>query len=106
MGNTTSIAGRDCLLSAVGGNPALAAFQNQPLYQISAVDSAATAVHDMPEQNGLRWNQTNPEYWLGRYQHREFLDIPQIYYRYTYSALIRISVRPTYGASIQPPYYS
>lgn len=39
MGNTTSIAGRDCLLSAVGGNPALAAFQNQPLYQVSAVDA-------------------------------------------------------------------
>lgn len=37
MGNTTSIAGRDCLVSALGGNAGLVAFQNQPLYQTTAV---------------------------------------------------------------------
>lgn len=36
MGNTTSTSAGQCLLSAVGGNPALVAFQNAPLYQ--AVD--------------------------------------------------------------------
>lgn len=39
MGNTTSIAaGRDCLISAVGGNAAHVAFQDQLLYQATAVD--------------------------------------------------------------------
>ncbi|GFG11414.1 hypothetical protein IFM61392_06901 [Aspergillus lentulus] len=39
MGNTTSIAaGRDCLLSAVGGNHAHVAFQDQLLYQVTAVE--------------------------------------------------------------------
>ncbi|RAQ47421.1 glucooligosaccharide oxidase [Aspergillus flavus] len=37
MGNATSIAGRDCLVSALGGNAGLVAFQNQPLYQTTAV---------------------------------------------------------------------
>jgi hypothetical protein len=37
MGNTTSIAGRDCLVSALGGNSALAAFPNELLYQSTAV---------------------------------------------------------------------
>ncbi|KAE8320564.1 hypothetical protein BDV39DRAFT_213361 [Aspergillus sergii] len=37
MGNTTSIAGRDCLVSALGGNAGLVAFQNQLLYQTTAV---------------------------------------------------------------------
>lgn len=39
MGNTTSIAaGRDCLISAVGGNAAYVAFQDQLLYQAIAVE--------------------------------------------------------------------
>ncbi|PLB54572.1 FAD/FMN-containing dehydrogenase [Aspergillus steynii IBT 23096] len=37
MGNTTSVAGRECLLSAVGGNRALVAFPDDPLYQATAV---------------------------------------------------------------------
>ncbi|KAE8353032.1 2OG-Fe dioxygenase-domain-containing protein [Aspergillus coremiiformis] len=37
-------------------------------------DSAETFIHDIREQNALRWNQTNPEYSLGRYQHRDYLD--------------------------------
>ena len=37
MGNTTSIAGRDCLVSALGGNAGLVAFQDQLLYQTTAV---------------------------------------------------------------------
>lgn len=38
MGNTTSIAaGRDCLVNAVGGNQGLVAFQDQLLYQLTAV---------------------------------------------------------------------
>lgn len=38
MGNTTSIAaGRDCLVNAVGGNQRLVAFQDQLLYQLTAV---------------------------------------------------------------------
>lgn len=40
MGNTTSIAaGRDCLVNAVGGNQALVAFQDQLLYQTTAVEA-------------------------------------------------------------------
>lgn len=40
MGNTTSIAaGRDCLLSAVGGNAAHVAFQDALLYQATAVET-------------------------------------------------------------------
>lgn len=37
MGNTTSIAGRDCLINAVGGE-AYIAFQDQLLYQATAVE--------------------------------------------------------------------
>lgn len=37
MGNTASIAGRDCLASAVGDDPALFASQDQLLFQSSAV---------------------------------------------------------------------
>ena len=40
MGNTTSTAaGRDCLVNAVGGNQALVAFQDQLLYQSAAVNA-------------------------------------------------------------------
>jgi FAD/FMN-containing dehydrogenase len=40
MGNTTSIAaGRDCLLSAVGGHAAYVAFQDHLLYQATAVET-------------------------------------------------------------------
>lgn len=40
MGNTTSVAaGRNCLLNAVGGNQALVAFQDQLLYQTTAVEA-------------------------------------------------------------------
>lgn len=38
------------------------------------VDSAVTFVHDIREQNAVRWNQTNPKFSLGSYQHRDFLD--------------------------------
>ena len=37
MGNASSVAGRECLLSAVGGNSALLAFPDDPLYQVTAV---------------------------------------------------------------------
>ncbi|KAF7592957.1 hypothetical protein BBP40_012193 [Aspergillus hancockii] len=37
-------------------------------------DSAETFVHDIREQNALRWNQTNPEYSFGSHQHRDYLD--------------------------------
>ncbi|KAI9042671.1 FAD-binding oxidoreductase [Aspergillus affinis] len=37
MGNTTSVAGRECLVSAVEGNSALLAFPDDPLYQVTAV---------------------------------------------------------------------
>ncbi|KAK2757092.1 hypothetical protein FQN54_005061 [Arachnomyces sp. PD_36] len=37
MGNTTSTVGRECLLSAVGGNGAFVSFQDEPLYDITAV---------------------------------------------------------------------
>ncbi|KAL2860995.1 uncharacterized protein BJX67DRAFT_375679 [Aspergillus lucknowensis] len=40
MGNTTSVtAGRDCLISAPGGDAAHVAFQDQLLYQATAVDA-------------------------------------------------------------------
>lgn len=40
MGNTTSVsAGRDCLLSAVGGNSAHVAFPDQLLYHTTAVEA-------------------------------------------------------------------
>ena len=39
MGNTTSIAaGRDCLISAVGGDATYVAFQDHLLYQATAVE--------------------------------------------------------------------
>ncbi|KAF5858847.1 hypothetical protein ETB97_003644 [Aspergillus alliaceus] len=37
-------------------------------------DSAVTFIHDIREQNALRWNETHPEYNLGSHQHRDFLD--------------------------------
>lgn len=37
-------------------------------------DSAVTFLHSMQEENGTRWNHTNRELALGRYQHRHFLD--------------------------------
>lgn len=37
MGNTTSIAGRECLPSAVGENTALVAFAGDPFYHATAV---------------------------------------------------------------------
>ncbi|KAL2822095.1 hypothetical protein BJX63DRAFT_378076 [Aspergillus granulosus] len=40
MGNTTSVAaGHNCLISALGGDAARVAFQDQLLYQVTAVDS-------------------------------------------------------------------
>ncbi|KAF8862982.1 hypothetical protein BDZ45DRAFT_722718 [Acephala macrosclerotiorum] len=37
-------------------------------------DSAITFVHDNKETNGIRFDETKPEYLCGQVQHREFLD--------------------------------
>ncbi|KAJ9489608.1 hypothetical protein VN97_g3665 [Penicillium thymicola] len=39
MGNTSSVAGRECFMAAVGGNPAMATFRGDPLYEFRALPS-------------------------------------------------------------------
>lgn len=37
-------------------------------------DSAKTLIHDMREENAKRWNETNPRFLRGEFQHKKFLD--------------------------------
>ncbi|KAE8150322.1 2OG-Fe dioxygenase-domain-containing protein [Aspergillus avenaceus] len=37
-------------------------------------DSAVTFIHDLREQNSLRWHEAKPEYLTGCHQHQDYLD--------------------------------
>ncbi|KAJ5788266.1 FAD linked oxidase N-terminal [Penicillium paradoxum] len=49
MGNTASVAGRDCFMAAVGGDPNLAAFRGDLLYEFRALPSYNLAIPVIPE---------------------------------------------------------
>ncbi|OQE31126.1 hypothetical protein PENFLA_c002G05837 [Penicillium flavigenum] len=49
MGNTSSVAGRECFMAAVGGNPNMATFRGDLLYQFWALPSYNQAIPVHPE---------------------------------------------------------
>ncbi|KZN93018.1 Reticuline oxidase [Penicillium chrysogenum] len=49
MGNTSSVAGRECFMAAVGGNPDMAIFRGDLLYQFRALPSYNQAIPVHPE---------------------------------------------------------
>ena len=44
MGNTSSVAGRECFMAAVGGNPTMATFRGDLLYEFRALPSYNLAI--------------------------------------------------------------
>lgn len=49
MGNTSSVAGRECFMAAVGGDPNLAVFRGDLLYEFHALPSYNLAVPVIPQ---------------------------------------------------------
>ncbi|KAJ5446349.1 FAD-binding type 2 [Penicillium cf. griseofulvum] len=49
MGNTSSVAGRECFMAAVGGNPNMATFRGDFWYEFRALPSYNLAIPVHPE---------------------------------------------------------